>query len=56
MFISKMQRNTDIAPLLFLSQATSRIIISVNPAATPIVPTLVCFPFCASGINSSTTT
>ena len=36
--------------------ATSRIIISVNPAATPIVPTLVCFPFCASGINSSTTT
>lgn len=36
--------------------ATSNIIISTKPNATPTVAMLVCSPCCASGINSSTTT
>ena len=36
--------------------ATSSIIITLNPAAKKIVPMLECFPAAISGINSSTTT
>ena len=36
--------------------ATSSTIISAKPTAVPIVPILLCSPFCASGISSSTTT
>lgn len=37
-------------------KTTSRIIISTNPKANPMVEMFVCFPCEASGINSSTTT
>ena len=40
----------------FYPKATSSIIMSTNPTATPTVLILVCSPACASGINSSTTT
>ena len=36
--------------------ATSKIIITTNPIATPIVPIFECSPACDSGISSSTTT
>ena len=36
--------------------ATSKIIIKLNPAAKKIVPIFECFPTAISGINSSTTT
>ena len=35
---------------------TSSVIISTNPMANPMVPTLLCFPLCDDGISSSTTT
>ena len=35
---------------------TSSNIISTNPIAKPMVPTLLCFPACDDGISSSTTT
>ena len=37
-------------------RATSKIIINTNPAANPMVPILLCSPWLASGISSSTTT
>ena len=41
---------------LLYPKATSKIIIIINPIATPIVPIFECSPFCDSGISSSTTT
>ena len=40
----------------YYPSATSSIIISAKPRATPIVPQSLCWPSCESGISSSTTT
>ena len=42
--------------LTFQPRSTSSDIIRRKPKAKPIVPMLECFPFCVSGISSSTTT
>ena len=45
-----------LVPVSIYPNATSSTIIKANPTATPMVPILVCSPFCDSGISSSTTT
>ena len=42
--------------IIFYPSATSKIIISRNPTANPIVPRFECSPADASGNSSSTTT